>query len=71
MTTLAAQLPRNPNRILLAIAVAIFMLALGFAAGLSLTRPAHLGEVTVKPCSTCPTCPCKPLLGGPRCGCPQ
>lgn len=71
MTTLAAQLPRNPKRILLALAVATFMLALGFAAGFGLTRPVHLGEVTVKPCATCPNCVCKPLLGGPRCGCPQ
>jgi len=31
----------------------------------------NLGEVTVKPCATCPNCVCKPLLGGPRCGCPQ
>lgn len=28
-------------------------------------------EVTVRPCATCPTCACKPLLGGPRCGCPR
>lgn len=71
MTTIAAELPRNPKRILLAITIAIFMIALGFGLGFMMTRPAQLGEVTVKPCATCPNCVCKPLLGGPRCGCPQ
>lgn len=71
MTTLTASLPRNPNRMLLAITVAVLMLALGFGLGFMLTRPVRLGEVTVKPCATCPSCVCKPLLGGPRCGCPQ
>lgn len=28
-------------------------------------------DVTLKPCQTCPSCSCKPLLGGPRCGCPK
>lgn len=71
MTTLTVPMPRNPNRMLLAIAVAVFMLILGFSLGFVMSRPANLGEVTVKPCATCPSCVCKPLLGGPRCGCPQ
>jgi hypothetical protein len=71
MTTLTARLPRNPKQMLLAITIALFMLALGFGLGFMLTRPVTLGEVTVKPCATCPSCVCTPLLGGPRCGCPQ
>lgn len=71
MTTLAAQLPRNPKRFILAFVLAALFVALGLGLGIALTRSAGMGEVTVKPCATCPTCPCKPLLGGPRCGCPN
>lgn len=73
MTTLATQLPRPNNFRLLFIIVILAFIGASF--GVAFTR-AFLGatppkEVTVKPCATCPSCTCKPLLGGPRCGCPQ
>lgn len=72
MTTIAAQLPRPTNfsKGLLIITLAFIVASFGFAMG-RLWTAKTLGEVTVKPCATCPSCVCKPLLGGPRCGCPQ
>lgn len=73
MTTVAAQLPRPNNfRKFFLIIILAFI---GASFGIAFTR-AFLGtaapqQVTVKPCATCPSCTCKPLLGGPRCGCPK
>lgn len=72
MTTIAAQLPRPNNFRLLFIIVILAFIAASF--GVAFTR-SWLGaapqQVIVKPCATCPSCSCKPLLGGPRCGCPH
>jgi hypothetical protein len=70
MTTLTASFPRNPNRFIIAFILAAFLVAAAFGLGL-MSRSITLGEVPVKPCASCATCPCPPLLGGPRCGCPR
>jgi hypothetical protein len=70
MTTLTAPLPRNPNRFIIAFILAAFLVAAAFGLGF-MARSPTLGEVPVKRCSSCATCPCPTLLGGPRCGCPQ
>lgn len=72
MTTVAAPLPR-PNNFRLGLLIIILAL-ITVSFGMAFTN-AWLGnaskEVTVKPCATCATCSCKPILGGPRCGCPR
>jgi hypothetical protein len=73
MTTVAASLPRPNNFKLFFLIIIVAFIAASFGAFLT---NAWLGsaapqQVTVKPCATCPSCVCKPLLGGPRCGCPQ
>lgn len=72
MTTVAAQLPKPNNfKMFFLIIITAFIAASFGAAFTKLWTAKTLGEVTVKPCATCPSCVCKPLLGGPRCGCPQ
>jgi len=73
MTTLAAPLPKPSNLRMFFLIVILAFLSASFGAFLTNAWISHknLGEVTVKPCATCPNCVCKPLLGGPRCGCPQ
>jgi len=73
MTTIAAQLPspRNIRTFLLVVFLAFLFFSLGVLFTRAWMASKMMGEVTVKPCATCPSCSCKPLLGGPRCGCPQ
>jgi len=72
MTTIAAELPRPRNFRTFMLIIVLAFLSASFGAFLTRAWLAKgLGEVTVKPCATCPSCSCKPLLGGPRCGCPQ
>lgn len=46
----------------------LFFLALGTH---FLTSSGRAADVTIKPCQTCPSCSCKPFMGGMRCGCPR
>lgn len=73
MTAIAMPMPRNFNRlrILATILAFTFFMALGFAATFLAMRMTAPAEVPLKPCATCPSCVCQPLLGGPRCGCPR
>lgn len=71
MTAIAAPMPRNLNKIFRTILAILVSLALGFGATYFLLRRMAPMDVTLKPCATCATCTCKPLLGGPRCGCPR
>lgn len=70
MTTIAAQLPRPRNFKLFFLIIILAFIAASFG---SVATNVWLAsrEVTVKPCATCANCSCKPLLGGPRCGCPR
>lgn len=72
MTTIAAPLPRPRSFRTFMLVIILAFLSASFGAFLTHAWLSKgLGEVTVKPCATCPNCVCKPLLGGPRCGCPQ
>lgn len=70
MTTIAATDPRvfNFKKFFLIIILAFISVSLGAVAMKALTAKP---EVTVRPCLTCPSCSCKPILGGLRCGCPR
>lgn len=70
MTALATPAPRtfNHKKFFIAIILAFIVASI---AGLGIKAFATRPDVTVKPCLTCPSCSCKPILGGLRCGCPR
>lgn len=71
MTTLAAPAPRAFNFKSFFLIIAMAMIAAFFGTVLAKGLFGARNEITVKPCATCASCSCKPLLGGPRCGCPK